>query len=84
MSDTRDIVDVTRVKHVHLLQFLVLSLSLLSSCFVCGILQGFDIRAQIFTDPLCEDEVQHQAVYLRLQLGYYRQQAQKCALKNIL
>lgn len=51
---------------MYLLQFLLFGLVLLSSRFVSSILHSFDIRAQIFTDSLCEDEMQHQVVNLRL------------------
>ena len=50
----------------HLLELLLFGLVLLSSCFASGVLQGFDIGAQIFTDSLCEDQMLHEVVYLRL------------------
>lgn len=62
---------------VHLLQFLLLSLVLLSPSLPPDILHGFHIRAQIFTDTLCVEEMQHQVVYLHLQLGNYREDMQE-------
>lgn len=62
---------------VHLLQFLLLGLVLLSSSFSSDVFHGFHIRAQIFTESLCEEEMQHQVVYLRLHLGNYREDMQE-------